>query len=93
MGTRLCVLLGAGVALAALLGLAVYWSQVGFRLADTLGWAGAAVGTAGLLLAVYGMAASGQGRSAERPANVRMKARTSGKGRTYQAGGDQKIND
>lgn len=78
--------------MAAMLGLAVYWSQVGFRLADTLGWIGAVVGIGGLALAVYGVAARGGG-SREEPARVQMDAKASGQSRIHQAGRDQTNNE
>ncbi|GAA2437426.1 hypothetical protein GCM10010191_60380 [Actinomadura vinacea] len=93
MNSRLCILSGAGILIASLLGLAVYWGQVGFRMGDTLGWVGAALGIAGLILAIYGIVAGDKRGSSEDPARVEMNAEASGEGRVYQAGRDQTINE
>lgn len=59
-----CLLVTVGVALMAvsIIGLAIYFVEVGFRLNDTLGWIGVMVGVAGLALAVTGTSGDVLGR-------------------------------
>ncbi|MGP4029741.1 hypothetical protein [Actinomadura sp. 3N407] len=85
MANRGWVWMGAGLTLAGVAGLGVYFAAVGLDEADKLGSVvGALAAVAGLSLTVYGLAA-GSGAAGRR---VRQSARASG-GRILQVGGDQ----
>jgi drug/metabolite transporter (DMT)-like permease len=94
MTGRLLVWAGGVVAVVSAVVLVVYFVVAGFHLLDTLGVLGAVVGIVGLVLAVYGIVISrraGEGPPVDPPGTQR--ARASGRGRAYQAGRDQTIND
>jgi drug/metabolite transporter (DMT)-like permease len=98
MTGRVLTWAGGVVAVVSAVVLVVYFVMAGFHLLDTLGVIGAVVGIVGLVLAVYGIVLSrrtGGGEGQDPPSGPpgTQRARASGRGRVYQAGRDQTIND
>lgn len=91
MRARVPVWGGAGVAVAALVGLGVYFATVGLDEADKLASViGVFVAVAGLGVAVYGLIAERRtvGSSGGGGEGVRQRAKATGRGRVRQAGRD-----